>query len=478
MRTSIWWIRRDLRLTDNITLTAAVKSGDHVLPVFILDPSLLNSSYVGDKRVAFLLEGLRHLKADLEARGGRLILREGHPFKEIKILIEQSGAEAIFAEEDFSPYAKQRDSQIAADLPLHLLPGLTVHHPMVVVKMDGTPYKTYTPFQRAWKSLPFSHRDNLLPIPARISTPTDIESDPFPDVRTQTIKNMLPSGEREALRRLNSFVRGDDPPIYRYSVQRNRIDIAGTSQLSPYLRFGMLSARQAAIMARLAMERAPIEEARRGAETWLNELIWREFFIAILNHFPHVRTGSFRMNLRFIPWENSEGAFSAWCQGRTGYPLIDAAMRQLHQTGWMHNRGRMIVASFLVKDLLIDWRWGECWFMQHLLDGDPASNNGAWQWTAGTGTDAAPYFRIFNPVLQSKKFDPHGKFTRNWIPELQNVTGKFIHEPWRMPIQVQREVHCVIGEHYPWPIIDHAWARERAITTYRRAQKTALADDL
>ena len=477
MRTSIWWIRRDLRLTDNIPLTAAVKSGDHILPVFILDPSLLNSSYVGDKRVAFLLEGLRRLKADLEARGGRLILREGQPLKELKILVEQTGAEAIFAEEDFSPYAKQRDGQIAADLPLNLLPGLTVHHPSAVMKVDGSPYITYTPFQRTWKSLPFSHQGNLLPIPERISTPPDIISVPFADSPTPTIKTMFSPGEKQAFQRLNAFVNGDDPLIYHYADQRNRIDIDGTSQLSPYLRFGMLSARQAAISTHIAMEMAPNEKARHGAETWLNELIWREFYIAILYHFPQVRTGSFRMNLRLIPWENSEGAFSAWCQGRTGYPLIDAAMRQLQHTGWIHNRGRMIVASFLVKDLLIDWRWGERWFMQHLVDGDPASNNGGWQWTAGTGTDAAPYFRIFNPVLQSKKFDPHGKYIRNWIPELQNVTGKFIHEPWRMPIEVQREVHCVIGEHYPWPIIDHAWARERAITTYRRAKEPAQGKD-
>jgi deoxyribodipyrimidine photo-lyase len=478
MTISIWWIRRDLRLTDNIALTAAAKIGDHVIPVFILDPSLLNSSSVGEKRIAFLLEGLRHLKADLESRKGRLILREGQPLKELRILVEQSGAEGIYAEEGFSPYAKHRDSLIAADLPLHLLPGLTVHHPSAVVKVDGSPYKTYTPFQRVWKSLPFSHRDDLLPIPERISTPPDIESDPFPDPPTPTIKTMFSPGERQAAQHLNAFVNGDDPPIHHYASQRDRLDTAGTSQLSPYLRFGMLSPRQAIKSARLAMEMAPDEKARFGAETWLNELIWREFYSAILYHFPHVQAGSFRASFRSIPWENSEEAFLAWCKGQTGYPLIDAAMRQLAQTGWIHNRGRMIVASFLVKDLLIDWHWGERWFMQHLVDGDPASNNGGWQWTAGTGTDAAPYFRIFNPILQSKKFDPHGKYIRNWVPELQNVPRKYIHEPWRMPIEVQREVHCVIGKHYPWPIIDHAWARERAITIYRNAQETALSDNL
>jgi len=283
MRISIWWIRRDLRLTDNIALTAAVKSGDHVLPVFILDPALLNSSYVGNKRVVFLLEGLRHLKADLEARGGHLILREGQPLKELKILIEESGAEGIYAEEDFSPYAKQRDNQIAEELPLHLLSGLTVYHPSAVVKVDGSPYKIYTPFQRAWKSLPFSRRNSLLPIPERISTPPGIESVPFPDPPTLAIKTMFSPGESQASLHLNAFVEGDDPPIYRYAVQRDRIDTLGTSQLSPYLRFGMLSAQQAVNAAYTAIDAAPDQDASESAQTWLHELIWREFYIHILD---------------------------------------------------------------------------------------------------------------------------------------------------------------------------------------------------
>jgi len=471
MRISIWWIRRDLRLTDNIALTAAVKSGDHVLPVFILDPALLNSSYVGNKRVVFLLEGLRHLKADLEARGGRLILREGQPLKELKILIEESGAEGIYAEEDFSPYAKQRDNQIAEELPLHLLSGLTVYHPSAVVKVDGSPYKIYTPFQHAWKSLPFSRRNSLLPIPERISTPPGIESVPFPDPPTLAIKTMFSPGESQASLHLNAFVEGDDPPIYRYAVQRDRIDTLGTSQLSPYLRFGMLSAQQAVNAAYTAIDAAPDQDASESAQTWLHELIWREFYIHILDHYPHVRTQSFRPSLRAIPWENNDRDFTAWCEGQTGFPIVDASMRQLLQTGWMHNRGRMIVASFLVKDLLIDWRWGERWFMQHLVDGDPASNNGGWQWSAGTGTDAAPYFRIFNPILQSKKFDPHGKFIRNWVPELQSVTGKFIHEPWKMSSEMQKKTGCVLGVDYPAPIVDHAIARKQALEAYAFAKE-------
>jgi deoxyribodipyrimidine photo-lyase len=273
-------------------------------------------------------------------------------------------------------------------------------------------------------------------------------------------------GEAEAQRRLATFGQGEKAPVFRYAGGRNRMDLAGTSGLSPYLRFGMVSARQAAATARGALEHAPNAEARKGAETWLNELIWREFYLTILYHFPQVRGASFRPEYDQIAWVNDEAAFAAWQEGRTGYPVVDAAMRQLKESGWMHNRARMIVASFLVKDLLIDWRWGERWFMQHLVDGDPGANNGGWQWTAGTGTDAAPYFRIFNPVLQSEKYDPDGEYIRQWVPELADVPHKFIHAPWEMPTEVQKEAGCLIGRDYPEPIIDHKQARERTLAAY------------
>jgi deoxyribodipyrimidine photo-lyase len=281
----------------------------------------------------------------------------------------------------------------------------------------------------------------------------------------------FPPGETEAQRRLKAFVDGDDPPIYRYAEARDRLDADGTSRLSPYLHLGMVSARQAMVAAFDAIVAAPEAKARKGAETWLDEFIWREFYVHILYHFPHVLQQSFRANLRAIPWENAKEAFAAWCEGRTGYPVVDAAMRQLVKIGWMHNRARMIVASFLVKDLLIDWRWGERHFMQQLMDGDSASNNGGWQWTAGTGTDAAPYFRIFNPTLQGKKHDPQGAYVRNWVPELAHVSDKFISEPWKMPLDVQQKAGCIIGKDYPAPIVDHSWARERALAAYAQARK-------
>ena len=247
---------------------------------------------------------------------------------------------------------------------------------------------------------------------------------PIPDEPWLPPAVPFPPGEAEALRRLRAFAGDATAPIRGYVDDRNRMDLDGTSQLSPYLRFGMVSAQRAAVAALNAMEQATDAPARQGAETWLTELIWREFYMAILHHFPHVLEQAFQERLRSIPWQNDEAEFAAWCEGRTGYPVVDAAMRQLVTTGWMHNRARMIVASFLVKDLLIDWRWGERFFMQHLVDGDPAANNGGWQWTAGVGTDAAPYFRVFNPSLQGAKFDPLGDYVRRWVPELGQVPGE------------------------------------------------------
>jgi deoxyribodipyrimidine photo-lyase len=470
MSTAIWWARRDLRLADNQALDGAMVRADCVIPAFVLDPVLLDAPDAGEKRVAFLLGGLRALDADLRARGSRLIVRQGDPAQELAALAAESGAEAIFAEADDWPYARQRDARVAATLPLELVGGLTVHPSGAVLKADGTPYTVFTPFSRRWKGLPLPDAGALLPAPERISTPSDVSSLPIPEAPALPSAVPFPPGEAEARRRLAAFVEGEDAPVYRYAAMRDRMDVDGTSRLSPYLRFGALSARQAVAAAQAAVEAAPDADARKGAGTWLNELIWREFYQAILYYFPGVLEESFRANLRVIRWENDEMAFAAWREGRTGYPVVDAAMRQLIRTGWMHNRARMIVASFLTKDLLIDWRWGEGAFMQHLVDGDPAANNGGWQWTAGTGTDAAPYFRIFNPVLQGKKHDPEGAYVRRWVEELARVPDAFIHEPWKMPPQVQASSGCVIGRDYPAPIVDHAWARERTLAAYAQAR--------
>ena len=251
------------------------------------------------------------------------------------------------------------------------------------------------------------------------------------------------------------------------------MDLPGTSRLSPYLRFGLISARQAVHAVRDAITNSENPAEKISAETWLNELIWREFYACILSHYPFVLRQSFRENLRRIPWRDSTTGLAAWQNGLTGYPVVDAGMRQLRESGWMHNRARMICASFLCKDLLINWQAGEKWFMKYLLDGDPASNNGGWQWTAGTGTDAAPYFRIFNPVVQGKKFDPAGSYVRRWVPELRTVPDEYIHEPWLMPFDLQTGISVRIGEDYPAPIVEHAFARERTLAAYKIASGQA-----
>ena len=449
--TSIWWIRRDVRLEDNAALHAALDAGP-VIPVFILDPNLLPLTSV--RRQAFLFDGLRELDSDLQKRNSRLTVRGGKPVHVLHRLVQETNSKTIFAEEDYTPYARKRDTQIANELSLQLILGQTVHHPGSVKKADGKPYTVYTHFSRAWKSLLADIK--LIPAPKTFPKVDLPRSEDLPE---SVPSKYFPAGEKEALRRLNQFA---DLPIYRYADDRNRMDLDGTSSLSPYIRFGMIGLRQAVYYAKQALVNAGSAEASRNAEVWLNELIWREFYIQILYHFPHVAKTAFNPSLANIPWRNNEGEFQAWKYGRTGVPIVDAAMRQLKEIGWMHNRARMIVASFLVKDLLINWRWGEAWFMENLLDGDPAANNGGWQWTAGTGTDAAPYFRIFNPVLQSAKFDPKGDYIRKWIPELSAVGTKDIHAPWERGIKIAG---------YPErPIVNREIVKERAIQAYNQSK--------
>jgi deoxyribodipyrimidine photo-lyase len=464
---NIWWIRRDLRLSDNQALSAALAAGGPVVPAFILDPRLLAAPATGEKRLAFLFGGLAALDADLRARGTRLILRRGDPATELARLAHETAATAIYAEENVSPYARRRDAEVAAAVPLRLLPGLTIRPADLVRRADGGVYTVFTPYSRAWKALPLPRRGDLLAAPARLAPPpADLVSLPLAEAAPLTPAPIgFPPGEAEARRRLDAFLGATAAPIARYANERDRMDLDGTSQLSPYLRFGMISARECAVAALEAI--AAADARQEGAATWLTELIWREFYTAILFHFPNVLHEAFRPELRAIPWANDEAHFAAWRAGRTGYPVVDAAMRQLNETGWMHNRARMIVASFLVKDLLIDWRWGERYFMQRLLDGDPAANNGGWQWTAGVGTDAAPYFRVFNPILQAAKFDPDAAYVRRWVPEVARFPDRLIHAPWLAPADAQRRAGCIIGRDYPAPIVDHAAARARVLAAYR-----------
>jgi deoxyribodipyrimidine photo-lyase len=458
MSTAIWWVRRDLRLSDNPTLHAALAQGV-VVPVFIFDPALLQAA--SERRRSFLVNGLKKLDKNLQIRGSRLVLRAGPPEQVLHELYKISGAKTIYAEEDFTPYARRRDGKIARVLPLELIQGQLIHHPLAVRKENGKPYTVFTPFSKTWKALLPDSMDPL-PSPDRIPFPEiGIQSDPFPPAKEGPY---FPPGEIEALQRLRTFTATPgSPAIFSYDSGRNMLDQQGTSELSPYFHTGMLSIRQAVSAANKAASRAAGQEQREGAKTWINELIWREFYISILFHYPRVLQGSFRQKYASIAWNNNQAELEAWKQGKTGYPIVDAAMRQLLETGWMHNRARMITASFLVKDLLIDWRHGEAWFMQHLLDADLAANNGGWQWTAGTGTDAAPYFRIFNPILQSKKFDPKGSYIRRWVPELAHLQSEIIHDPWTTETKISD---------YPPPIVDHKQARERTLQAFKAASST------
>jgi len=448
--TSIWWIRRDLRLTDNTALHSALKAGS-VLPVFILDPAFDSSSV---RRKNFLYEGLHALDKDLRERGSFLVIRKGKPLDVLIQLVNETKANAIFAEEGFTPYARKRDLEIEHHLPLHLVSGQTVHHPNAVLKADGTPYTVYTPYSKTWKAkLPT--KLELYAAPEQIDTPARVKIEAFPPFK---INPLFPAGEKEALVRLEEFT---FRKIHSYNEDRNRMDLDSTSALSPYIHFGMLGLRQAVSAARQAIS----QKGGAGAEVWLNELIWREFYIQILYHFPSVAKTAFNQSLAHIPWRNNASEFEAWKRGETGVPVVDAAMRQLKEVGWMHNRARMIVASYLVKDLLIDWRWGEAWFMENLLDGDIAANNGGWQWTAGTGTDAAPYFRVFNPVLQSAKFDPNGEYICKWVPELRGLDAKEIHAPWEKGIKVKG---------YPErPIVERN--KDRTLQAYKLSKESTKA---
>lgn len=437
---------------DNPALTAALQEGSGVVPVFVLDEKLLAAP--AEKRKAFLVAGLRALEQDLRRCNSGLIIRRGDPVAEIPRLAGEIGARAVYAEADVTPYSNTRDERIGETVDLRLVHGLGVHPAGAVTKADGSPYTVFTPYSKAWRSLPFSGR--LEAAPVQMPAIPVLPSEALPDISTPP---GFVAGEYEAQQRLERFLAEG---IHTYTDDRNMMSQEGTSGLSAYLRFGMISPRHAVVSAMRAAEEAKDLKARKGCETWINELIWREFYQSILYHFPYVQKESFNVRFKGMTWRDAPEDLCAWQEGRTGYPVVDAAMRQLTSTGWMHNRARMIAASFLVKHLLINWQEGERWFMRMLIDGDPAANNGGWQWVAGTGTDAAPYFRVFNPVLQGKKFDPKGDYVRRWVPELAHVSEAFIHEPWLLP-ENERPTS------YPEPLVEHSFARQRALDWYSKA---------
>jgi len=455
------WFRRDLRLHDHPALSAAIAAAGRVVPVFVLDPRLLDGPRSSANRTWLLLGTLRALADDLAALGAPLVVRTGRPEEVVPALAVEAGAGDVFATRDVSPFARARDRAVGEALAatgrrLHLRRGLLVVEPEEVHTDDGRPLTAFTPFSRRWAAAP---RRAPLPAPSAIpSLPGGaLASDPLPADPLPTARRaLLPApGEAAARDRLAAWVASTALPAY--ADGRNRLDADGTSRLSADLKLGTLSPLEVLLAA---------EGPGEGRRVFVSELCWREFYLHVLWHFPHVVRGAFRPAYDAVPWVDDPAGLAAWRDGRTGYPVVDAAMRQLAASGWMHNRARMIAASFLAKDLLIDWRRGEDHFMRHLVDGDVASNNGGWQWTAGTGTDAAPYFRVFNPVSQGRRFDPEGAYVRRWVPELARVPDAHIHEPWTMPPAVQDASGCVIGRDYPAPIVDHAFARDRALAAY------------
>jgi deoxyribodipyrimidine photo-lyase len=467
---TLWWIRRDLRLADNPALAAARARGGPVVPVFVRDPALCDvpAHRHAVRRRAFLNGGLRALERALGERGSRLVVRSGAPADVLAHLVRETGAQAVVAERDLSPYARRRDAAVARTLPLELVEGVTVHPPEAITTGERRPYTVFSPFRRAWLARTLPNRGDLLAAPREL-LPLDstIASEPLPDDAPPA---EFPPGEDEARRRLAAFSGGAKAPIRDYARTRDRLDLVGTSTLSPYLRFGMVSARTAVVAALEAGARPGAKRVRPGADIWLSELVWREFYLGVLWHLPHVLAEGFDVRYRRLAWRDAPDDLRAWQEGRTGYPVVDAGMRQLAATGWIHNRARMLVASFLVKDLLLDWRAGEAWFMEQLVDGDPAANSGGWQWTAGVGTDAAPYFRVFNPVLQGRRFDPDGDYVRRWVPELRGIAGPTVHEPWRLSDDARRKAGLVLGRDYAERIVDHGVARDRTLAAFADAR--------
>ena len=423
--TAIFWFRRDLRLQDNSGLYYALKENIDVLPIFIFDTNILdNLEDRADKRIEFIHQSLELIKSQLEELGSSLLVLHGDPVTIYKKL----NPKTVYTNHDYEPYALKRDGLIKDILERKGVTFNTYKDQVIfekdeVTKDDGKPYTIFTPYSRKWKS---KLEDSTLK-----SYPTEKHFDNFLKVKPIPIPSLAEIGFEEiAFTFPERLVK--QAIVEQYDKQRNFPAIAGTTKLSVHLRFGTVSIRKLA------------QVALKKNETWLNELIWRDFYHMILWHFPQVETKAFKPAYDKIEWRNNEKEFAAWCEGKTGYPIVDAGMRELNTTGFMHNRVRMITASFLTKHLLIDWRWGEAYFAKKLLDFDLAANNGGWQWAASSGCDAAPYFRVFNPQLQTEKFDPKLEYIKKWIPEFGT-------------------------DAYPKPVVDHKLARERVLKVYKEA---------
>ncbi|MBB5745593.1 deoxyribodipyrimidine photo-lyase [Brevundimonas variabilis] len=462
----ILWLRRDLRLQDNPALNHAAETGRPVIPVYILDEAGEGRPR-GAASLWWLDKSLRALAESFAERGASLILRRGDSEAVLRTLITQTGATAVFLNRLFEPEAWARDADIAHGLKAEGIEvkgynGSLLTRPGSVLNGSGGPYKVFTPFHRFLLATAVQ--------PAHTTGPRDLSG--APDVASETIDDwgLHPQhpdwsrrfdwtpGETGATAELGRFVTHG---LANYGKGRDMPGVPATSRLSPYLHWGEISPWRAIAAARKTAADGKVPGAE--ADKFVAEIGWREFSAHLLHHFPTLPTHAFRPEFDAFPWRDDDVAFAAWTRGQTGYPVVDAGMRQLWATGWMHNRVRMIVASFLIKHLLIDWRRGEAWFWDTLVDADLASNVQNWQWVAGSGADASPYFRIFNPITQGEKFDADGTYVRKWVPELRKVPDRWLHAPWTAAPETLREAGVQLGTHYPHPIVDHTEARNRAL---------------
>jgi deoxyribodipyrimidine photo-lyase len=472
-RRALFWFRRDLRDYDNAGLYYALKSARQVYCVFVFDREILDElPDKADRRVEFILESVRELDQSLRGpkeEGGGLIVLNDNARDAIPRLAAELDVDAVFTNRDYEPQAIARDAAVEEALAqrnivFHTAKDTVIFEQDEVLTQSGTPFSVFTPYKNAWQrklneSGDFYHRAYPVekyrgslarpPKPASLPTLADLGFE---------ATNLHQLGVKTGMNGAAELLADFRTRIEAYREARDYPAVKGVSYLSVHNRFGTVSIRELTSIA--------LAESGPGAQTWLSELIWRDFYFQILFHHPRVARTAFKPEYDAIRWPNDKALFAAWCEGRTGYPIVDAAMRQLNTTGYMHNRLRMIVASFLTKDLHVDWRWGEKYFADRLIDFDLASNNGGWQWAASTGCDAQPYFRIFNPVTQSERFDPRGKFIRRYVTELAGLPDKCIHAPWLATPPAQEAAGCIVGRDYPSPVVDHARSRERALGLY------------
>ena len=469
MKAIIVWLRNDLRVHDHPALVTAVADAEMVIPVFILNDAILHGRHGSANRNRFLLESLADLAASLQALGSDLVIRSGNAAEELQKLATETGAEAVYYSADYTPYAIKRDKTVKAalatqDLGFRGFPGrLAVSGLDALHTKAGTTHKIFTPFFKNWLQV---QRRGLAILPTKLTVlPPNLEVGSVPTIKDtldegQLSPKVLRGGETQARERLESWLKVG---VQDYQATNNIMALQGTSRLSSYLHFGCLSPREIETML----------PSSAGAAAWHRQLCWREFYHYILFKFPANAQQEFQERYHDMPWDNNKIYLAAWAEGRTGYPVVDASMRQLLEEGWMHNRARLIVGSFLTKDLWLDWRLGEQHFMRWLIDGDECNNNGNWQWIASVGVDPAPVFRrLYNPSSQQKNHDPGGAYVRKFVPELMNVPDKYLAEPWTMPKEMQVEIGCIIGTDYPLPIVDHKQARLTALDNYRKASAT------